>query len=420
MARRQISLYEDNTVGGIVTSRGTKIAGGEDVYMGSYGLEWNETTDKYTRVGSLNYTAIQSQMRRCVLNADGSVNYYLDAMDSTKKIDGSPSDLTGADGNVMVEVPLTYLKYTYTTTGGNGSDTTHRWEISQTPGTRYEVHWAFTRGPAAEVRDYRYYPAYLGYSSGGKLISRSGVYPTVSQTLAQFRVLAQANGGASGVTANGYWGQIDFALYELITLFAMIEYGTMDIQSALGQGRTALTGGTWVNGSLIGVNGLSNALGNRSGNYTYAGSADDAAADLSYMSYRGCENLFGNVWRMADGVIFKNAANAKTMWYSTNPADFNADGIGYTQVPGILTAAAAAGYARKLGNTSKGFVCVDVADGTSGAGTTDYYYTSTTDNTLALVGGTANDGLRAGPLYLNVSNSAASCSHVSVGAGVSF
>ena len=359
MARRQISLYEDNTVGGIVTSRGTKIAGGEDVYMGSYGLEWNETTDKYTRVGSLNYTAIQSQMRRCVLNADGSVNYYLDAMDSTKKIDGSPSDLTGADGNVMVEVPLTYSKYAYTTTGGNGSDTTHRWEISQTLDAGYEVHWAFTRGPAAEVRNYRYYPAYLGYSDGSKLLSRSGVYPTVSQTLAQFRTLAQANGGVGGVTANGYWGQIDFALYELIALFAMIEYGTMNIQSALGQGRTALTGGTWANGSYIGVNGLSNALGNRSGNYTYAGDADDAAADLSYMSYRGCENLFGNVWRMVDGVIFKNAANAKTMWYSTNPVGFNADGTGYTQVPGILTAAAA-GYTRKLGNTSKGFIPTDV------------------------------------------------------------
>ena len=118
-------------------------------------------------------------------------------------------------------------------------------------------------------------------------------------------------------------------------------------------------------------------------------------------------------------MIFKNAANAKTMWYSTNPVGFNADGTGYTQVAGILTAAAA-GYTRKLGNTSKGFVCTDVTGGTSNAGTTDYYYTSTTDNTLALVGSAAVNGLTAGPLSLYAAYSAASLSEVTVGAGVSF
>lgn len=394
------------------------LSGGRDVYLGNYGLEWNETTDTYRRIGSENYTAIQSLMKRCILNTDGTVNYYLDPNNSNYKEDGTLADLTGASGNVMVEVPKTYVRYEYSTAGGAGTDTVHRWEISLTPDTGFEAHWAFDRGGV--IRDKRYYPAYLGYVTGGKMISRSGVYPTVSQTLAQFRTAAKANSvsnPSTGQTANGYWSNIDFALYELITLLCVIEYGTMSIQSALGQGRTALTGGTWVNGSIIGVTGLSNGYGNRTANYTYAGSADNANADLSFMSYRGCENFFGNVWRITDGVIFKGTTNNKTMWYSTNPASYNNDATGYTN-SGIVTTSAT-GYGRKLGNTNKGFIVTDVTGGNSNAGTTDYFYTSTTDNTMALVGGLSNDGLYAGPLRLDVS-AAASYAAVSVGCGVSF
>lgn len=390
-----------------------------EVYQGSYGLEWNETTDTYRRIGAAKYTAIQSLMRRCVLNSDGSVNYYLDKNNSNLKEDGTLAKLDGTDGNVMVEVPKTYVRYEYTTTGGAGTDTVHRWEISLESETGFEAHWAFDRGGA--IRDKRYYPAYLGYVTGGKMISRSGVYPTVNQTLAQFRTAAKANSisnPSSGQTANGYWGNIDFALYELIALLAVIEYGTMNIQSALGRGRTALSGGEWTGGELIGVNGLSNEYGNRSANYTYVGASTDASADLSFMSYRGCENFFGNVWRMADGVIFKGTTLNKTMWYSTNPTGYNETGAGY--VNSGITTATASGYGRKLANTNKGFIVSDVTGGNSNAGTTDYYYTSANDNTVALVGSHSYNGLAAGPLYLTVHDPAASLSSAYVGCGVSF
>ena len=106
------------------------------------------------------------------------------------------------------------------------------------------------------------------------------------------------------------------------------------------------------------------------------------------------------------------------MWYSTDPAGYNETGTNYVN-SGVVTATAG-GYGRKLANTNKGFIVSDVTGGNSNAGTTDYYYTSATDNTLALVGSDSHDGLYAGPLYLNVSTSAASWSAVSVGCGVSF
>jgi len=104
----------------------------------TYGLSWNESADTYVRTGSLAgrptsqtlaaaLLPIQAAMRRCVLNDAGEVQYYLGATDSTKREDGViASDLTGTDGQVMVQIPAFYYKYGY-------SGTTHTWEISLLP-----------------------------------------------------------------------------------------------------------------------------------------------------------------------------------------------------------------------------------------------------------------------------------------------
>lgn len=373
-----------------------------DDYQGVYGLNWNETSDTYTRTGSDGYTAIQSRMKRCVLNDDRSVNYYLDPLDSTKKADGTPSVLNGSDGNVMVEVPKFYYKYNYNTSSG----VVHEHSISLTEDSGYVPHPAFIIN--GEEKNARYYPAYLGsYTTKDgveRLMSVSGTYPRVSQTRAQFRAKAELNGEG--------WHQIDFLLYEAITLLMIIEYGTMNIQSALGEGRTMLSGGTWSNGSYIGLNGLSNNLGNKSGNYTYSGDADNAEADLSFMSYRGCEDFFGNVWRMVDGINIQE----HVPFVSQNPSTFTDDVFTGDYVSAGVTMGSANGYTRQLGNSSKGMFPVSVSGGSSVVGTTDYYYQAA-GNRVALVGGYAGYGLASGPLYLSVA-AASGLSAVSVGAGV--
>ena len=160
-----------------------------ETYQGAYGLNWNETADTYARTGAAGYKSIQARMRRCVLNADGSVNYYLHPTDSTKKVDGSAAKLDGTDGNVMVEIPKFYYKYNYNTASG----VVHEHSISLTPDSGYVVHPAFVR-EGVEV-EYRYRAAYDGYRSGGKLLSISGVYPSTNMTITQFRTDARANGG---------------------------------------------------------------------------------------------------------------------------------------------------------------------------------------------------------------------------------
>ena len=62
-------------------------------------------------------------MRRCLLNDDGTVNYYLCASDSTKKEDGiTVSVLDGTDGQVMVEILKFAYKYAY-----NAATNVHSW-----------------------------------------------------------------------------------------------------------------------------------------------------------------------------------------------------------------------------------------------------------------------------------------------------
>lgn len=358
-----------------------------DTYQGAYGLDWDETNDTYSRSGSAGYTSIQSRLKRCVLNADGSVNYYLSPTDSTKKKDGTDAVLDGTDGNVMVEIPKFYYKYNYNTTTG----VVHEHSISLTADAGYVVHPAFVRD-GIEL-DYRYRAAYDGYNNGGTLQSRSGVYPTTNQTITTFRTYAQANGTG--------WHLGDWLLHQAITLLAIIEYGTMNIQSALGQGRTMLTGGSWAGGSYIGITGLSNSLGNSSGNYTYAGDADDAQADLSFMSYRGIENLYGNIWKFADGVL----ASANVPYINQNPSTYDSTVLTADDVSTGVTMTASDGYARELGNSNAGFFPTSVSGGSSAVGTTDYFYANDTGELgIALVGSNAVNALTVGSLACRFNN----------------
>jgi hypothetical protein len=162
----------------VSTGRSLLQAGNTGVF---YGISWDEVADVYARTGilrgkpvgtSLDNTQLQIQagMRRCVLNTAGQVVYYLDAADSTKKLDGSAAVLTGADGQVMVEIPAFYLRYSYI-------GTTHRWDISLTPQAGFSLHPAFVKNGVAVAN--RYIGAYEGvlYDVSASMYA-NGIYQT--------------------------------------------------------------------------------------------------------------------------------------------------------------------------------------------------------------------------------------------------
>ena len=129
-----------------------------------YGVAWNENADTYARTGRLAGVAvsgspgnavlpIQARMRRCILSDAGVVQYYLHPLDSTKRADGTVADLTGGDGQVMVEIPAFCYRHAY-------AGTTHQWDISETEGWGFSLHPAFIKNGARV--NYRYIGAYEG------------------------------------------------------------------------------------------------------------------------------------------------------------------------------------------------------------------------------------------------------------------
>ena len=176
--------------------------GGEDDRL-YYGLTWDESTDRYERTGTLAKItpgsspgsaalSIQGRMRRCVIDNNGVIKYYLCATDSTKKEDClTASVLTGADGQVMVEIPKFYLRYSY-------ASNVHRWDISPVPLAGFSLHPAFFKN-GVEV-DARYISAYEGVLYDASKSVYTSDYNPVASHSATFDV---DNGASKGTITAG-------------------------------------------------------------------------------------------------------------------------------------------------------------------------------------------------------------------------
>lgn len=350
-------------------------------YPVSYGVSWDESADTYERTGSLAGQAtstslsaallpIQADMKRCILSDAGVVQYYLAATDSTLKAGGGASDLTGGDGQVMVQIPAFYYKYSY-------AETTHTWEISTLPKAGYSLHPAFIKNGGNVF--FRYIGAYEGIGwddsvsayidntnvaatgwsgttidlANDILSSVSGKNPVTDEKRSEFRAIA-ANRGTG-------WRQQDYDLISAVQLLYLIEYADFNSQAMIGQGRTQLSGGTWVKDSYIGVTGKSNADGN--GTNSVDGNTNNA-----YMTYRGIENFFGNVWKWVDGINI----NDNVPYVSNIDTDFADDtATNYTALG--VTLINANGYQKTLEQISRGFLSASVG-GASNTYITDHYY----------------------------------------------
>ena len=375
-----------------------------------YGVSWDESTDSYTAIGGVNTLPIQSQMRRCTLNDNGTVNYYLDANDSTLKADGTSATLDGTDGQVMVEIPKFYYKHSM-------SGTVHTWEISAIKQNGFAVHPAFLKN-GVEV-DHRYIGAYEGSVSASKLGSASGVYPQVSQTRTTFRTQAAARGTG--------WRQADYYLHSAIQMLYLIEYQDLNSQEKIGNGRTGLSGGSWSNGSYIGMCGKSNGYGNQTANASVGGAVTGAGQD-DFMSYRGIENFYGNIWEFRDGWTIDGDgavnAGAVTMYATNNDADFADSGsTNMVEVYRDTAPHASGAYMSGLADISTGFIGHGAKmTGASNTHVGDYYweyYNNGNGWRVPLVGTNAYYGGPAGVFALYVYN-ASSNSHVNFGSRVAF
>ena len=454
----------------------------------SQGVSWNQSADTYSRLGSLKGIAtsvsagdsmlpIQSDMRRCLLADDGTVNYYLDANNSMMKqyttipysdsinyvngdtiivtgatfsttadtgmwvhnvdstyyawITGICSDdtlilsdsifivgdsinqynaiLNGDDGQVMVEIPKFYDKHTLV-------GTVHSWYISKYDLPGFELNGVFWKD-GAEV-DYRYIGAFEGsmwdatssamvpaaniidnmYAAGDKLCSVARYYPKTNETRAEFRAMATSRSSS--------YRQLDYYLHTAVQLLYLVEYADFNSQTMIGMGRSELSDGGWTAGSYIGICGLSLADGNGTNSVslrTTLGYATD------YMTYRGIENLYGNVWKMLDGITWDGrwtgSAAAQPVYVTNNSSYFqDAARVNMQHLCDASYIGATNGYISNIENVT-GFIPSAVGATSSTKLCDNYWQYSEIGRNywrLVWVGANSSDGSKVGLFSLGV------------------
>ena len=388
----------------------------------SVNMVWDSVSDDYSRDRfTSGITPIHEAMRRCVVRDDKTVAYYLDPNDSNLKADGTASDLTGTDGQVMVEIRKFYVRISKLFNGK------YKREISEVHQSGFVVHPAFAIGGTLQYdqsvgmwhyvgntgeKSVTYVGAYQAsvYSASGAthidglnldnndsrvdtatdtLASVSGKYPMVGLTRDQFRTLASNKGEG--------WSQWAFWQLQAVKLLFFVEYGTFNGQAALTDGNVSVSSGypgssSNQTDSPHSVSGKSDTTGNGSGG------VNSSTRDTAWLSYRGIENFWGNAWQWCDGWNINDQ-----QFYVSNDsvlfADNTATGYGLIGDPTPTSN----GYIRNVQHRTLGDVPSDTS-GNSSTAFADYQYRNPGWR-VALVGGVASSGSYAGPSCVSTGSS---------------
>ena len=350
---------------------------------------YDRNTDTYLDTSNARATEVHEAMRRCVVLDDGTINYFLDKDDSTLKEDGTPANLDGTDGQVMVYIPKYYaMRYD----DGNGIET---YSMATKATWGLPIHPAFILNGVE--KDYLLVGAYdavvfsdaLGEFIDGLnlddnrsrvdltkdlLGSVSGKYAMAGLTRAEFRQVARNRGEG--------WCQWDYLTWQAIVFLLITEYGNLNSQDAVGNGNTSKSypsSSAEQSDSPHTVNGITNHLGNNSG-----GLGDD------YVSYRGLEHLWAQVYQWVDGCMISDY-----QLYITDDPEKYADSITNMDALGDLLPTLSSGYISKFQDIQSPLMLVGEVGGNSVRYVGDHYFIHT-GNRVVSVGGAASRGADSG------------------------
>jgi predicted heme/steroid binding protein len=368
-----------------------------------YGINYNNSTDAFIRLGkSVGFVANSAGgtnnfdnvlpwagMRRCNLADDGvTVNAYY----------GEPGYIEdGSNGQCMVEVPAFYYAVAYNRQ--NEID----WYISPTKVNGTVLHpWFYdeNRNPVTK----KYFSAYEGSvydvsasayitndaqttdftaTTGDKLSSIAGAKPcsglTQDLTIVKSRIIANNRGTK--------WQQAYYHAVSALQMLFVVEYASFNTQNKIGKGVTELTDDGATNMAL--VTGGTTSLGNVSGEAT-------GTDGLVSISYRGVENLWGNIWLWTDGFNINNGF----AYISSLNASFNsASTSGNYVLSGELAHSNGYGSNPLLNPSHKSGFLPTAVSGSASTKLCDYYYQNSVGAFVALLGGQWNSGTTAGAFY---------------------
>lgn len=403
---------------------GTKPQFAYDYY---YGIEWDITVSnpKPTRIGKMELhkeLPLQSLMRRCILKDDGKVNYYLHANDSTKRDNGAAADLTGKDGQYMVELPNMYVRFEMDGNKCRHLQSTqplpgfHLWRKDYVSAVEATVQRSTSKLAAVCSMDADYRGGNNDASRDGTAKTQLGM-PATAISLTNFRAYARKRGTTE-------WNCNLYHTHRKLWWLFAVEYCTFNSQDAfnaeldesgyhqggLSAGVTTLNGAKWSNFNgyyPVIPCGTTNSLGNHTGvvEYTMPTEYDAVPFKVNVPSYRGVENPFGHLWKWTDAckcLIQSEADGGLSEFYvCDDPTHFTSSGVANYQLRGNLPRRE--GYVKKLILGEHG----EIMPLEVGAGSTtyfcDYFYTSIPASGVSergvLFGGHAYYGASAGFVF---------------------
>ena len=419
-----------------------------------YGIEIDESNSSpdVTRIASEmilhSVLPVHDKLKACLLNDNGTVNYYLQSDDWSKQEDGTPSILDGTDGQVMIEWPTFYFKVEQDTPEPGK----HQLKISEHALTGFTwVRQHFVSAFESSIdRVNLKLASVVNTSENYRGGNNTSAWDAESNTLlgkpvsdinrTNFRTYARNRGAG--------WNINSHTDHQWLYWFFVIEYATLNSQKAvnseldgdgfkqggLGNGVTTAINAKWTafnaNNPFI-DNGSSNSLANYSGEVDvtvtdFGGSGIDTSFKVP--RYRGHENPYGHIWNILDGVsvLVKSVASGGTsdLWISDSPGDWNDLNQGGSSSYGEV--ARVNGYTKKVlvnEGGSAGFAPKLTTGGSAISYYCDYFYTSVPPSgeslKMVMVGGRAT-GLQEAGLGCFYCFDATSFNHQTIGTRLSY
>lgn len=333
--------------------------------------------------------------RSCMLRSDGTVAYYLDENDETKKEDGTPSDVGNPDfdGNAMVEFgrdgQLIWTKIE-PTTPKTGNVMGYKVYVSNYKLDSDYHAWAFHDANGKLVPHF-YMPKYNTSLINGKFRSLSGQQIVgkgeddrgINAT--QEIDYAKANGAG--------WFTETKAQIDLVTILLTLMSRTTDSQTAYGWGYVR---GGWTSTSM-----MNPGSANTKGMFYGTSSGSDCVKVF------GMEHWWGNQWRKYAGHMLIKGVQKVKLTYGTEDGStvvgYNTTGEGYISLDGVTLVNSsgetywARGFIKDMYASDKGILA---PTGTlNGSTSTDYCDQCETNNqiiTYAYRGGSQLDDKSCG------------------------
>ena len=357
--------------------------------LGFYGIQWNDNYNNsgckrrgtlaayagggyYGEVGYATTTVpfsnipdsqlfVHNKIKSCILNDDGSINYYLDPSNNFNRENVAPSILGTATSTSALKIVCAGLftlssdnyvgHYIHNTSSGKtnyyalitAKDSNNQLTIDTDifiSGDTFEICTAALDGSAGQamVRIPKFYIRqnydngvnqldislykYNGFSThpafvengiekdaifigkfganlnGAKLESRAGIVPTTSLTRAQFRTYAKNRTG---------WCQLPFWYQQAIMCLFYTEFADLNSQLRL----PGYAFRSQFLASYVRKNGRTLQDGNYNASIVASSLYDSDIINDSYWSssvktiansYRGIENFYGSLWQFLDGI----------------------------------------------------------------------------------------------------------------------